>query len=744
MESKGIVFKIWLKPEYGMMAWQMAMSLKWRSPLIPIHLITDHVAVSKLRSLTFFDTVIYTDTPTDPAQAKIDLYESLPFDHNIFLDADGLCVSEIDSTFEQLIGSNKPFQCFVHAWYNRNDLPVMPLMVWANRDVIWDHYKLDNELLPATQSSFLYIRKGEVCKEIYTRMQTNYANRIPLENLRNKWGGGQPDELYLNVTLAQLGYDPTCANIIYFADNRTLAPHQIKNEYKILSLFGTAGNVKPILERFYDKEVVGISQQIGGGVTYKWKNIKNSKHANTMQQPLNRRSAFRGKFIRAEKLSQAPQINKTAKTHLFTSFFDSGSPARQRELLQCLRSNLANKYIDSVTVLSQVSLDTIDPKLKVITSERPTYQMMINQANKVSSDNDVVIISNSDIYFDDTILWPHGVNMNATMLALSRWDVASNGAKRLFANEHSQDTWVFKGKINVIGADYFFGVPGCDNRFAHDVERMGYRVKNTAKDIICHHLHNTNVRAYTQKDRLQGDYLPVYISSVRDLSTNKLLIQQPGKVGDILICAPIAKWYADKGYEVYWECPSQYHSLFKHFDYVTPVEKALGQYEKTIDISFGLNPKSHTNIIWHKRRESESFVTVKYDLAGVPVSERHNLVYQRNINNENELYQTLGLSPGCDYILVHDSSDYGTPIHVDSELKIIKFAPVDNYTIFDWRKVIENAKEIHCIDSSLANFVEVINTSADKYFYRVKERTTESIFNFNKWNLIIPTETICH
>lgn len=737
MESKGYVFYIWKKPEYGMMAYQFAMSMKYHAPSVPIHLITDHAAVSRLRNLSFFDTIHYVETPTDPAQAKIDMYDLLPFDHNVFLDADGLCVSEMESTLDNFINGDKPFSCFVHAYYNQNDPVDMPLMVWATRDTIWNHYNLSDHTLPACQSSMLYIRKGPVCDEIYSRMAANYANRIPLENLKNKWGGGQPDELYLDVTLAEMRYDPVCPNVIYFADNRTLTPHQIKHQYKILSLFGTAQNVTPVFERFYNGEIQQISRQLNAGITYEWKNLKSSKHAN-QRQVQHKRAAFKGNFIRSEKITPA-QV-KQGRTLLFTSYFDSGNPARDRELNTCLVNNLNSPHIDHVYVYSESNNLPTHTKLTPQYNGRPTYQNLIDWANDIADPTDVVVIANSDIYFDETLNWAHNVNMGSTLIALSRWDVAPNGTKRLFAYEHSQDTWIFKGKIRIEGADYFMGLPGCDNKIAHDADHQGYRVVNTAKDIITYHLHNTNVRSYTQENRLDPPYLPVFITSIRELKSNKVLIQQPGKVGDILICLPIAKHYADRGYTVEWECPQEYHSLFNYTSYVTPVPVKSGEYSKTIDISFGLNRQSSTNIAWAKhKRTGQSFVTLKYELAGVDVKERYNLNYTRNEMAEDNLLMDLGINDTEPFILFHGSSDYGTPVNIpDTQYRVIEFKPVKNYTIFDWRKVIEKASEIHCIDSSLANFVEVLPIDSRKVFYRVKERTTESLFDFTKWELICP------
>ena len=53
--------------------------------------------------------------------------------------------------------------------------------------------------------------------------------------------------------------------------------------------------------------------------------------------------------------------------------------------------------------------------------------------------------------------------------------------------------------------------------------------------------------------------------------SKKCAIVQPGKLGDIIICAPIAQYYADKGYEVYWPVFEEFYNTVKRFDYVTPV-----------------------------------------------------------------------------------------------------------------------------------------------------------------------------
>ena len=47
-------------------------------------------------------------------------------------------------------------------------------------------------------------------------------------------------------------------------------------------------------------------------------------------------------------------------------------------------------------------------------------------------------------------------------------------------------------------------------------------------------------------------------------------IIQPGRLGDLVILLPAAKYYADRGYTVYWPIMSQYVEMFSEvIDYVT-------------------------------------------------------------------------------------------------------------------------------------------------------------------------------
>jgi hypothetical protein len=229
-----------------------------------------------------------------------------------------------------------------------------------------------------------------------------------------------------------------------------------------------------------------------------------------------------------------------------------------------------------------------------------------------------------------------------------------------------------------------------------------------------------------------------------EVTRNKrLLIIQPGKFGDIIICLPIAYWYFLKyGYDVYWECPGLYHEIFRNIDYVTPVENAITEapYEKIIDLSFGFG--GAPQMWWNERQTKfDSFVTAKYELAGVPLEQRWNLNWKQGNYSERELFKHVTPNDAYKYNLVHVQGSIGTSIEerlTGQEHKIM-FKPVEGYNIFDWYEVINCAEEIHCIDSSLANFIEVVPEFRDipKYLYDVREsyHWLKSIYK-NNWTII--------
>ena len=218
----------------------------------------------------------------------------------------------------------------------------------------------------------------------------------------------------------------------------------------------------------------------------------------------------------------------------------------------------------------------------------------------------------------------------------------------------------------------------------------------------------------------------------------RLLIIQPGRSGDIIICLPIAKWYS-KDYEVEWLCPKEYHSIFRNINYCSPVEFSSGGYDKVIDLSFGITPGTELHAWWVNTRPLwQSFIIPKYIIAEVPLRERWNLIWERDPEREDDLFSKLIADERFSYNLVQDQT-HDLQVDLDVPNKIV-FHPIDDFNIFDWYKMIQNANSIHCIDSLLCNFIEVVPAFLTKLKFYYQTKKTPEICDrtllINNWRFL--------
>jgi len=178
---------------------------------------------------------------------------------------------------------------------------------------------------------------------------------------------------------------------------------------------------------------------------------------------------------------------------LFTTLYLEKNPARRAGYAECLRRNLACPGIDEIYLLVEgEGIEIPDsPKIRVRKiARRPMYGDYFEWINECASETDISVIANSDIYFDGSLAAVEGTLLNDECFALSRWDVQRKGSSQLFDRNDSQDVWIFRGPIRAsLEADFPLGVPRCDNRILHELQRAGYQVKNPAFAIRAHHLH---------------------------------------------------------------------------------------------------------------------------------------------------------------------------------------------------------------------------------------------------------------
>jgi hypothetical protein len=125
---------------------------------------------------------------------------------------------------------------------------------------------------------------------------------------------------------------------------------------------------------------------------------------------------------------------------------------------------------------------------------------------------------NLDIFFDSTIenLKLSTLHNNKHMFALLRYEYNGEDTNTSlkygkYPQFDSQDTWIFHSN-NMIKKneekifDFEFGIPGCDNKMVYLMKILGYKVINDPNFIKTYHYHQSQIRNYTNLDRIEPPY----------------------------------------------------------------------------------------------------------------------------------------------------------------------------------------------------------------------------------------------
>ena len=210
------------------------------------------------------------------------------------------------------------------------------------------------------------------------------------------------------------------------------------------------------------------------------------------------------------------------------------------------------------------------------------------------------------------------------------------------------------------------------------------------------------------------------------------LIYQPCGLGDILFIQKIVNYWKDKGFRVIIPVVYEFEWLNSYIEGVEFISwgdsnvKLTHKDKLPNEIQFPYKDRYDPyapsvvteNFVYYNLFATPNgpVMKYKYTIADMSYDDwSDHLKFKRNEEKENDLYHNvLGLNDGEEYVFVNktyqtrphsltydrissNQSDYGGK-------KVVELSVMDGYTIFDWLKVIENASEIHMIESSM-NYV---------------------------------------
>lgn len=197
-------------------------------------------------------------------------------------------------------------------------------------------------------------------------------------------------------------------------------------------------------------------------------------------------------------------------------------------------------------------------------------------------------------------------------------------------------------------------------------------------------------------------------------------INQQLGIGDVFFCQKIARHYFDNGYKVIWPVRKD---LLWYNDYLD----APGVYFVEPGTTIMLNDKVvEPDVVLDlqnadQRVQCTSVLEAKYAYANIDWHDWSDYFnFNRNTEKENSLfYDVLGLKDGEEYAFVNPY--VGTPPNtimkeamkeLTTDIKQVDIQFLSDYNVLDWCKVLEEAAEIHMVDTCFNYVFEKLEPKA--------------------------------
>lgn len=212
------------------------------------------------------------------------------------------------------------------------------------------------------------------------------------------------------------------------------------------------------------------------------------------------------------------------------------------------------------------------------------------------------------------------------------------------------------------------------------------------------------------------------------MKKERISILHPQGLGDAIICNGLCRYYANKENveKVYVYIPKRYVNLAKwmyrdsKIITVIPINASQKEaYFYCTNIANNLMSKvvfvgntavNGYNDIFKKYKKFDEII---YDLGHVPYEHRYKSFYiQRDFTEEKNAVNKLEAHGR--YAFVHDDPDKGFVLNAKTQLKQIRNDKTINP--FYLCSILENAEEIHLMESSIKNLCEQLQLNAKKLF----------------------------
>ena len=197
-------------------------------------------------------------------------------------------------------------------------------------------------------------------------------------------------------------------------------------------------------------------------------------------------------------------------------------------------------------------------------------------------------------------------------------------------------------------------------------------------------------------------------------------INQQIGIGDVFFGQKIAQHYVEQGYKVIWPVRED---LLWYNDYLdSPGVHFVGPGTKIHVNDKEVQPDVYLDLQNADQRvQCTSVLEAKYDYAGIDWKDWADYFnFKRNKEKEDRLYyDVLGLKDGEEYAFINPY--VGTPpntiikeamSNIEVNIKRVDIQFLDDYNVLDWCRVLEDATEIHMVDTCFNYIYDKLNPKA--------------------------------
>ena len=224
---------------------------------------------------------------------------------------------------------------------------------------------------------------------------------------------------------------------------------------------------------------------------------------------------------------------------------------------------------------------------------------------------------------------------------------------------------------------------------------------------------------------------------------NELYVYHHLGLGDHIICNGLVRNICKKIKTVNLFCKPEYSPSVNFMYHDLENLKIIEGNDKSIPLLLNDIHIQNKIIIgfdaFHHNHNNEKFDKFFYSSIGLNFEKRWSDFYvSRDLKREEKLYNTFGIEG--EYAFIHEDRSRGYYVDknkISNGLQLL--SPDINYTsnIFDYLMLIENAKEIHVIDSCFKQLIETTDVKGNLFFHTSKQYNESYLLHTSKKPWII-------